>query len=132
MRQTASSSAKQKSNDATEEIAIVSLSGQQESETKDDELKSPEAVKESAEWSQWNEAILEELNTLKIMGTWELVDLPEGRNPIGNRWTFIKKKDENGAIARYKAWFVAQCFTQKPRTDFSNTGTFAPIMQFET
>jgi hypothetical protein len=27
---------------------------------------------------------------------------------------------------------VAQGFTQKPGTDFSNTGTFTPVMQFET
>jgi hypothetical protein len=132
MRPTASSSTKQKSNDATAEIAIAFLFRQQESETEDDELKSLEAAKESAEWSQWNEAILEELNTLKIMGTWELVDLPEGRDPIRNRWIFVKKKDENGAIAQYKARLVAQGFTQKPGTDFSNTGTFAPVMRFET
>jgi hypothetical protein len=62
------------------------------------------------------------------MGTWELVDLPEGRDPIRNRWIFVKKKDENGAIAQYKARLVAQGFTQKPGTDFSNTGTFAPVM----
>jgi hypothetical protein len=57
-----------------------------------------------------------------------------GLEPIGNKWTFVKldKRHENGKIARYKAWLVAQGFTQKPGTDFSNTGTFAPVMRFKT
>ena len=89
-------------------------------------------TKESVEWPQWHEAILEELNTLQTMGTWELADLPEGQEPIGNRWTFIKKRDKKGKIVRYKAQLVAQGFSQKPGTDFSNTGTFAPVMRFKT
>ena len=95
-------------------------------------MKTLDATKKSPEWPQWHKAVLEELETLKTMGTWELGDLPEGREPIGNRWTFVKKRDENGKIARYKARLVAQGFTQKPGTDFSNTGTFAPVMRFET
>jgi hypothetical protein len=84
MRPIASSSAKQKSSDATADIAIAFLSGQQDSETEDDKPKSLRDVKESVEWPQWHEAILEELNTLQTMGTWVLADLPEGREPIGN------------------------------------------------
>ena len=131
-RPTESSSAKQKSHDAETNIAIAFLSGQQDSETDEEEPKSLDAAKKSSEWPQWHKAVLEELETLKTMGTWELEDLPEGREPIGNRWTFVKKRDENGDIARYKARLVAQGFTQKPGTDFSNTGTFAPVMRFET
>jgi hypothetical protein len=35
-------------------------------------------------------------------------------------------------MIEYKARLVAQGFTQKPGTDFSNMGTFAPVMRFET
>ena len=38
------------------------------------------------ERDQWKNAIDEELGTLKKMGTWELADLPEGRQSIGCKW----------------------------------------------
>ena len=44
----------------------------------------------------------------------------------------MKKHDEKGKLIKYKARFVAQGFSQKPGIDFSNDGTFAPVMQFET
>ena len=54
---------------------------------------------ESAEGEQWGAAMDEELARLREMGTWELMeDMPEGHEPIGNRWVFTKKKDENGNI----------------------------------
>ena len=67
------------------------------------------------------------------MGTWELTeDMPEGRVPIGNQWVFTKKKDEHGNTIWYKVQLVAQGFSQKPGTDYSNNGTFVPIMWFES
>ena len=40
-------------------------------------------AKESGEWEQWEKAIMMELDQLQMMGTWELVDLPEGGQAIG-------------------------------------------------
>ena len=59
-------------------------------------------------------------------------ELPEGREAVGCKWVFLRKKDENRNIESYKAWLVAQGFSQKPGTDYSNTGTFTPMMRFET
>ena len=67
------------------------------------------------------------------MGTWELADLPEGRQSIGFKWVFVKKRDEKGKLIKYKAQLVTQgLFLQKPGIDFKNDGTFAPAMRFET
>ena len=104
----ASSSAKQKSNDVTTNIAITFLSGQLDSETDGDKPKTLDAARESPKWLQWHKAVLEELETLKTMGTWELEDLPEGREPVGYKWTSVKKRDENWKIVRYKARLLAQ------------------------
>jgi len=88
---------------------------------------------ESAEGEQWGMAMDEELVRLREMGTWELTeDMLEGRVPISNRWVFTKKKDEHGNTIRYKARLVAQGFSQKPGTDYSNNSTFASVMQFES
>ena len=59
-------------------------------------------------------------------------ELLEGREAVGCKWVFLRKKDEDGNIESYKAWLVAQGFSQKPRMDYSDTGTFAPMMRFET
>ena len=95
--------------------------------------RTAEEAFESAEGEQWGTAMDEELTRLKEMQTWELTDdMPEGREPIGNRWVFTKKKDEHGNTVRYKARLVAQGFSQKPGTDYSDNGTFAPVMRFES
>jgi hypothetical protein len=54
------------------------------------------------------------------------------KKAIGCKWVFVKKRDENGKLIKYKARLIAQGFSQKPGVDFSNDGTFAPVMRFET
>jgi hypothetical protein len=101
----------------------------------EDSMENPKTIEEALngeEGDQWQKAIDEEMATLKKMGTWELADLPEGRKPIGCKWVFVKKRDEKGNLIKYKARLVAQGFSQKPGIDFSNDGTFAPVMRFET
>jgi transposase InsO family protein len=134
-RPTKSSSAKQISKEQAEaNIATAYIAAVKENE--DDNPESlPNNIKEcqeSNEWPQWQEAIQTELNQHEAMGTWELVDLPPGREAIGNRWTFIRKRNENGDIVLHKARLVAQGFTQRPGMDYNETGTFAPVMKFDT
>jgi Reverse transcriptase (RNA-dependent DNA polymerase) len=85
-------------------------------------------AKEAVDWDKWEVAIKEELDQLEETKTWELMDLPEGREPIGNKWVFVQKRDESGDIVKHKARLVAQGFSQKPGVDYSETGTFAPVM----
>ena len=69
-----------------------------------------------------------EMNQLNEMRTWKKEDLPEEQKAIGCRWVFERKKDEHGKIVKYKARLVAQGFSQKPGTNYSDNGTFAPVM----
>jgi hypothetical protein len=69
----------------------------------------PQSLKEAksrADWPFWQEAMKEELVTLKAAGTWELVDPPENANIVGSKWVFRIKKDAAGNIVRYKARLV--------------------------
>jgi hypothetical protein len=87
----------------------------------------PQSISEaraSGEWQEWAKGIKAEYNLLMEMGTWKLEDLPEGRNTVGCRWTFVRKYDAKGKIVRHKARLVAQGFSQQPGTDFNET--FAP------
>ena len=84
------------------------------------------------EADQWKQAMDEEMENLKVMGTWIKEELPLGRKVVGCRWVYVRKRDEHGAIIKHKARLVAQGFSQKPGIDYSDNGTFTPVMQFET
>jgi len=55
------------------------------------------------------------------MGTWELVDPPEGANVLGSKWVFDLKLNPDGTIERYKARLVCQGFGQKEGVDYEET-----------
>lgn len=56
-------------------------------------------------------AMSEEMSTIKKNKTWELVDLPKGKNTIGLKWVFKIKFNENGEIQKYKARLVAKWYS---------------------
>jgi hypothetical protein len=97
-------------------------------ETSDAEALEPRTLAEAKrrpDWPLWEKAIEEELKMLKDMGTWEVVEKPEGVNVIGSKWVFKAKKDAAGNVVRYKARLVAQGFSQVPGVDYFDT--YAPV-----
>jgi hypothetical protein len=42
------------------------------------------------------------------------------------KWVFIRKRNENNKVVRYKARLVAQGFTQRPDINFNET--YSPVM----
>ncbi|GJW36958.1 retrovirus-related pol polyprotein from transposon TNT 1-94 [Tanacetum coccineum] len=57
--------------------------------------------------SFWKEAMQEEIKALHKNKTWELVPLPGGRKPIGNKWVYKIKKN---AMIRWRV-VLAMCAT---------------------
>ena len=45
---------------------------------------------------------------------------------MGAKWVFVRKRNENNEVVRYKARLVAQGFTQRPDIDYDDT--YSPIM----
>ena len=78
----------------------------------------------------WVEAINSEIQSLVETKTFEICDLPEGRNAVGARWIFKSKIRSDGTIERRKARLVAQGFLQQEGIDFNET--FAPVVRFDT
>eukprot|EP00253_Pinus_taeda_P012255 PITA_12255 len=56
---------------------------------------------------------------------WDLVEFPAGRKPIGSKWVFKKKKNEEGKLEKYKAHLVAKGYSQVPGIDFGDI--FSPV-----
>ena len=79
---------------------------------------------------QWIDAMTQEMESLIKTGTFRLVKLPAGRKPIGCKWIYKTKKDENGNVVRFKVRQVAQGFSQKHGIDFHET--FAPVARLNT
>lgn len=60
-----------------------------------------------------------EIAALEHNHTWELVDLPIGKAPIGCKWIFKIKYYSDGSVERFKARLVAKGYTQQEWTRFS-------------
>ena len=75
---------------------------------------------------EWKKAVNEEVNALVKNGTWEITDLPHGKNLIE---IFTVKTKVNGSIERFKARLVAKGFTQTYSIDYE---TFAPVAKLNT
>jgi hypothetical protein len=41
--------------------------------------------------------------------------------PVAFKWIFVRKRNKNNEVVRYKARLVAQGFTQRPGIDFHET-----------
>lgn len=77
--------------------------------------------------AEWKSAMDDEIRSHQENCTWELAELPPHRKPIGCKWVYKCKSDQNGNLVRYKARLVAQGFCQKFGTDYDQV--FAPVVQ---
>ncbi|CAI7922107.1 unnamed protein product [Closterium sp. NIES-54] len=82
---------------------------------------------ESSDAEEWRKAMESELKSIEQNGTWELVELPEGRKAITSKWLFKIKSDADGKIKRYKSRLVAKGYQQKEKVDCNEL--FAPVVK---
>jgi len=108
-------------NNVTIEKALITINR---------EPNSLNGAKQSPDWSEWEKAIQEEMNSLNENGTWELVAKPQGVRLIQTRWVFRIKPATKTEPERYKARLVAKGFLQRPVIDYGNT--YAPVASFDS
>ncbi|CAI7754167.1 unnamed protein product [Closterium sp. NIES-54] len=71
------------------------------------------------EREEWKKAMESELKSIEENGTWELVELPEGRKAITSKWLFKIKSDADGKIKRYKSRLVVKGYQQMEKVDYN-------------
>ena len=75
------------------------------------------------------EAMDEEIGAIEKSKTWELVDLPEGKEAIGVKWVYKTKSNAEGKIERHKARLVVKGYKQQQGRDYDET--FALVARME-
>jgi transposase InsO family protein len=78
----------------------------------------------------WRRAMDEEYASLMGNQTWELAELPHGKEPVDCKWVLKIKRDAQGMIERYKARLVAKGYSQQPGVDFNEV--YAPVSKYAT
>ncbi|KAH9650374.1 protein kinase domain-containing protein [Citrus sinensis] len=81
----------------------------------------PNSVQEALKDPKWKATMNDEMRSLQKNQTWELVDLPQGKKPVGCRWIYTIKYKADGSIERYKARLVAKGYTQTYGIDYTDT-----------
>jgi len=71
------------------------------------------------------EAMRAEIEALEANKTWDIVDLPHNKIPIGCKWVYKTKHKADGQIERYKARLVAKGYTQREGIDYMDT--YSPL-----
>jgi hypothetical protein len=75
---------------------------------------------------KWEQGMKEEMDSLVNNHTWDLVQLPEGKRALKNKWVY-KLKEEDGEKKWYKARLVVKGFAQKKGIDFDEI--FSPVVK---
>nr|GFC82558.1 retrotransposon protein, putative, Ty1-copia subclass [Tanacetum cinerariifolium] len=70
-------------------------------------------------------AMDEEINFMKVMKVWIVVDLPPNAKVVRSKWLYKKKTDMDGKVHTYKARLVAKGCTQTYGIDYEET--FSPV-----
>jgi DNA-dependent RNA polymerase auxiliary subunit epsilon len=88
-----------------------------------DAPKSYQEAMSSDDSSKWQIAMEEEVHALRENETYEIAQLPKGKNTVGGKWVYTIKSGPNGE-EKYKARYVAKGYSQIPNIDYHET--FSP------
>ena len=87
-----------------------------------------EQAQQSPQSKEWLAAAENEYQSLIENHTWDLVELPPDRTPIGSKWVFKAKHNSDGTIERFKGRLVAKGYSQQHGIDFYKT--FSPVVSY--
>ena len=74
-------------------------------------MKRLHCFEEAAQHEVWQEAMVEEYDSIMKNQVWEVVSRPEGKKVVGSRWIYKVKHAIDGRMDKYKLCFVAKGFS---------------------
>jgi hypothetical protein len=97
-------------------------------DTSESDSPSLKAALSSPNRDLWEIAIAEELESLRVAGTWDIVDTPRGVKIFPSKFVLKVKRNSDGSFERRKARLVLLGNLQRPDIDFYDT--YAPVADF--
>jgi hypothetical protein len=72
----------------------------------------------------------EEMSSFEANSVFELTELPESRKTVEGIWVYSIKRNEQEAVSKFKARWVAKGYSQREGIDF--TEPYAPVSKMAT
>ncbi|KAH9328474.1 hypothetical protein KI387_000582 [Taxus chinensis] len=82
------------------------------------ESDEPSTIQEVLQSKYWKDAMDSEYQSVMKNNSWQLVDLPPGKKPIGCRWIFKTKYKADETVDKYKVRLLEKGYTQKEGIDY--------------
>ena len=79
--------------------------------------------------AKWLEAMKSEMGSMYENKVWTLIDLPDVRQAIQNKWIFKRKTNADSSVTIYKARIVAIGFRQVQGVDYDEIFSLISILK---
>ena len=94
-----------------------------------DEPTNYEEAMMSPDSTKWLEAMKSEIGSMYEKKVWTLIDLPDDRWVIKNKWIFKRKMDADSSVTIYKARIVAKGFRQVWGVDYDESFSLVSMLK---
>ena len=94
-----------------------------------DEPTNYEEAMVSPDSAKWLEAMKSEMGSMYENKVWTLVDFPDERHSIENKWIFKRKTDTDSSVTIYKARLVAKGFRQVQGVDYNEIFSLVSMLK---
>ena len=94
-----------------------------------DEPTNYEEAMMSPDSAKWLEAMKSEMGSMYENKVWTLIDLPNDRRAIKNKWIFKRKTDTDSSVTIYKARIATKGFRQVQGVDYDESFSLVSMLK---